>query len=135
LSVHTSDVPRQPGPEKKTYRVNAVLVEFAKEADGDIHLVIADPGANGERMVVEFPKADCADAMMSAKQPQMAAARKALLDHCGPASSSFKELDGTATVKGVGFFDYKHAGSQADNQLELHPVLKVTNVVCEQVPG
>jgi hypothetical protein len=135
ISSATLDVPRQPGPEKKTYRVSAVLVKFAKEDDGDIHLVIADPGANGKRMVAEFPNADCDGAALSAKQPQMAAARRTLLDHCGPAPSSFKRLEGTATVKGVGFFDFKHAGDQADNWMELHPVVKLTDVVCKRVPG
>jgi hypothetical protein len=134
INSATLSVPRQAGPEKKTYRVNAVLVKFAKEDDGDIHLVIADPGPNGKRMVAEFPNADCDGAALSAKQPEMAAARTTLLDHCGPAPSSFKRLEGTATVKGVGFFDFKHAGDQADNWMELHPVVKLTNVVCKRVP-
>jgi hypothetical protein len=135
INSATLSVPRQPGPEKKTYRVNAVLVKFAKEDDGDIHLVIADPGPTGKRMVAEFPNAECEGAALSAKQPQMAAARRALLDHCGSAPSSFKKLEGTVTVKGVGFFDFKHAGDQADNWMELHPVVKLTNVVCKRVPG
>lgn len=134
INSATLDVPRQPG-EKKTYRVNAVLVKFAAEDDGDIHLVIADPGPNGERMVAEFPNTDCDGAALSAKQPQMSAARRTLLDHCGLAPSSFKKLEGTATVKGVAFFDFKHAGDQADNWMELHPVVNLTNVVCKRVPG
>jgi hypothetical protein len=38
-------------------------------------------------------------------------------------------------VKGVGFFDFQHAGDQADNGIELHAVVKLTNVVCRRVPG
>jgi hypothetical protein len=135
INNHTLYVPRQPGPEKKTYRVNAVLVKMRKETDGDIHLVIADPGPNGKRMVAEFPNASCPPASTSPRRPDMEAARKALTDHCGPAPYSFKKgmLEGTATVKGVGFFDFKHAGDQADNGIELHPVAKLTNVVCKRV--
>jgi hypothetical protein len=137
INSQTLHVPRQPGPEKKTNRVNAVLVKMKKESDGDIHLVVADPGPDGTRMVVEFPKPNCDPASTSVKRPEMEAARKALTDHCGSAPSSFKNgmLEGTATVKGVGFFDFKHAGDQAENGIELHPVVKLTNVVCKRVPS
>jgi hypothetical protein len=130
-------VPRQPGPERKTYRVNAVLVKMKKESDGDIHLVIADAGPDGTRMVVEFPSTSCPPASTSPRRPDMESARKSLTDHCGPPPSAFKNgmLDGTATVKGVGLFDFKHAGDQADNGIELHPVVKLTNVVCKRVPS
>jgi hypothetical protein len=60
INSHSVNVPRLPGPERKTYRVNATLVKMKKESDGDIHVVIADPGPNGKRMVVEFPNTDCA---------------------------------------------------------------------------
>jgi hypothetical protein len=137
INNHTLYVPRQPGPEKKTYRVNAVLVKMRKETDGDIHLVIADPGPSGGRMVVELPSTSCSPASTSPRRPDMEAARKALTDQCGSAPYSFKKgmLEGTAIVKGVGFFDFKHAGDQADNGIELHPVVKLTNVVCKRVPG
>jgi hypothetical protein len=136
INSRSVTVPRQPGPERKTYRLNAVLVKMKKEPDGDIHLVIADPGANGKRMVAEFPSASCAPASTSSKRPQMESARRTLLDHCGPAPSSFNRgiLEGTATVKGVGFFDFLHAGDQAENGIELHPVVGLTNVVCKRVP-
>jgi hypothetical protein len=129
-------VPRQPGPERKTYRVEAELVKMVKERDGDIHLVIADPGPDGKRMVAEFPSAICTPASTSPKLPQMEAARRTLTDHCGLPPSRFKNgiLDGTATVKGVGFFDYPHAGDQAENGIELHPVIGLTKVVCKRVP-
>lgn len=137
INSHSVDVPRQPGPERKTYRVNAALVKMKKESDGDVHLVIADPGPSGKRMVVEFPSTSCSPAATSPRRPDMEAARKALTDHCGSAPSAFKngKLEGTATVKGVGFFDFKHAGDIADNGIELHPVVKLTNVVCKRVPG
>ena len=40
---------------EKTYRVRAMLGEMKLEHDDDIHVVIAQPGATGLRMIVEFP--------------------------------------------------------------------------------
>jgi hypothetical protein len=51
-------VPRQPRPEKRTYRANAILVKMKKEKDGDIHLVIADARADGKRILGEFSDRD-----------------------------------------------------------------------------
>ena len=137
INSQSVTVPRQPGPERETYRVNAALVKMKKESDGDIDLVIADPGPDGKRMVVEFPSTSCSPASTSPRRPDMESARKTLTDHCGLPPSAFKNgmLDGTATVKGVGLFDFKHAGDQADNGIELHPVVKLTNVVCKRVPS
>jgi hypothetical protein len=42
-------------------------------------------------------------------------------------------LKGTATVTGVGFFDVKHSTPQtgvAPNNIELHPVLRVSSANC-----
>jgi hypothetical protein len=136
LTIKSINVPRQPGPERKTYRVRATLVKMKKEDDGDVHLVIADPGTAGKRMVVEFPDPNCDGAMKSKKRTSMASARKALRDHCGAPPSSFKKgmLSGTATVKGVGFFDFLHAGDQAENGIELHPVVGVWKIECVRLP-
>jgi hypothetical protein len=37
-------------------------------------------------------------------------------------------------VKGVGFFDFLHAGDQAQNGIELHPVVGVWKIECERLP-
>jgi hypothetical protein len=138
LTIGSKDVPRQTGPERKTYRVEAALVKMKREDDGDYHLVIADRGhPTGRRMVVEFPDATCDGAATSKKRSAMAAARKALKDGCKKTPpSSFKRgmLEGTAIVTGVGFFDFLHAGDQAKNGIELHPVLGFKNVVCKVLP-
>jgi hypothetical protein len=55
-----------------------------RESDADIHLVIADPGPNGKRMVVEFPSTSCPPASTSPRRPDMEAARKALTDQSKP---------------------------------------------------
>jgi hypothetical protein len=125
--------PRQPGAERRTYRIQAMLVKTKREADGDYHLVIADPGTK-ERMVVEFPDATCDGAAKSSKREAMAKAREAFNTGCGKPTTKFKSLIGTASVKGVGFFDFLHAGDQAPNGIELHPVLGFTKVVCKKAP-
>jgi hypothetical protein len=51
---------------------------------------------------------------------------------CGfPSSSSFDPLRGTATITGVGFFDFIHGQTGvAPNGIELHPVLSFTKARC-----
>ena len=137
---HTkSSTPRIDGVETTTYRVKARLIEFKREDDRDVHLVISLPSAKSKTMIVEFPDTACDGARSSPKKTQMGRARGALIRACGlapAASSDFKDLQGTATVTGVGFFDVKHGTPQtgvAPNNIELHPVLGFTKASCE--PG
>jgi hypothetical protein len=134
---HTkSSTPRIDGVETTTYRVTARLIEFKREDDKDIHLVISVPSAPSKTMIVEFPDTTCNGASSSPKKAQMASARSSLTSACGQApgpSSDFRQLHGTATVTGVGFFDVKHATPQtgvAPNNIELHPVLKFSASSC-----
>jgi len=55
----------------------------------------------------------------------MARARLALAHACGVATpSGFVQLQGIATITGVGFFDFDHGQTGvAPNAIELHPVL------------
>ena len=128
-----SDTPRINGVETKTWRVRAELVEEKREEDRDIHLVIAVPGAASQTMIVEFPDTSCNGAKSSPKRSAMASARNALVSACGAApSSSFKHLQGTATIVGVGFFDIIHGQTGvAPHGVELHPVLKFKNASCQ----
>jgi hypothetical protein len=116
---------RNPGVERRTYRVRARLVEFKIEEDSDVHLVIAEPGFPARRMIVEFPATGCTRAAAAKRRSQMARARSALMHACGvPNTSEFLDLRGTATTTGVAFFDFKHGQpGVAPNAIELHPVL------------
>jgi hypothetical protein len=134
---HTkSSTPRLDGVETTTYRVKARLIEFKREEDKDIHLVVSVPSAPAKTMIVEFPDTTCPGAKDSIKKTQMAKARSALVTACGQApspSSDFADLKGTATVTGVGFFDVKHSTPQrgvAPNNIELHPVLRLSSANC-----
>jgi hypothetical protein len=131
--MHT---PRIDGVETTTYRVRARLIEFKFEDDRDIHLVVGVPSAPKKTMIVEFPDPTCPGAKDSPKKARMASARSALIASCGKppsASSSFRDLKGTATVTGVGFFDIIHGQTGvAPNGIELHPVLNLTNADCSR---
>jgi hypothetical protein len=135
----TSSTPRLDGVEKTTYRVKARLLEFKREDDHDIHLVVSVPSARSKTMIVEFPDPTCPGARDSAKKTQMGRARSAVTRACGQPpgpSGDFADLKGTATVTGVGFFDVKHGTPQtgvAPNNIELHPVLRFSNASCQ--PG
>jgi len=116
--------------ELTTFSVTANVVEFKIESDLDIHLVIADPNDSGATMIAEFPNAaDCSGAVSSTHRANMETARQALVTLLGqPSSSHFNFINGTITLTGVGFFDFKHGQTGvAPNAIELHPVLSVAS--------
>jgi hypothetical protein len=128
--------PRMTGTETTSFRVQAQLVRMALENDEDIHLVIADPADASHTMIVEFPNAECQGVVESTQQAQIAAARTGFLAACGqPLASGFRSLSGSATITGVGFFDVLHGqNGVAPNGIELHPVLRVDQVTCRNLP-
>jgi hypothetical protein len=73
----------------------------------------------------------CSDRDTGAKT-RMKNARNAFVAACGmPGSSSFMQLTGQATIRGVGFFDFIHGQTGvAPNGIELHPVLRFANATC-----
>jgi len=112
--------------ELAVYSLTVKVVEFKLEDDRDIHLVIADPSDASLTMIVEFPDAStCAGAVSSARAAEMRGARDSFTATFGqPSSSHFTMISGTATLTGVGFFDFKHGQTGvAPNAIELHPVL------------
>jgi hypothetical protein len=126
--------PRIPPAETSTYRVKAQLVEMKREDDRDIHLVIAAPDNRALTMIVEFPDVKCQGAKQSRKRDAMRKARAAFERACDQApTSSFRQLRGTATITGVGFFDVKHGQRGiAPNGIELHPILRYRSGSCER---
>jgi hypothetical protein len=108
--------------ERTVYQLTNVSVTFAKlESDSDYHLIVSD----GQRtMIVEVPFPGCAgDA--SPLRCRVTHARAAT-DTIGPTTTGSRR-GLTATIVGVGFFDFIHAASdgQAPNGIELHPVLAI----------
>jgi hypothetical protein len=133
---------RQDG-EKQVYEVQADLIGYKYEADGDrdYHVVLSTPGNPAETMIIEIPHPDCAPVQYK----QVFAAERALVDSLalavsprhkpGPTFYQFpKPISITAT--GVTFFDKVHGTHKnldgtvgqigvAPNGIELHPALKI----------
>jgi hypothetical protein len=122
--------------EMRTYTLQVRLLKAKIEDDHDIHPVVSAPAFPAKTMIVEFPDTHCNGAASSLKKPLLAFARAAVLKDCGSLTSSeFTSLKGTATIKGVGFFDEKHGQTGvAPNGIELHPVLSYSGS-CSKTTG
>lgn len=113
--------------ELQVFQVTARLVGFEREADMDFHVVIADPTNSRVTMIVEIPSPECADACRSGHSPEFSAARTAMTQRFGAASTAFQQLPSSlVSITGVGFFDFVHGQTGvAANGIELHPVLRI----------
>jgi hypothetical protein len=128
--------------ELMTFRVTADLVKarFVDDpagADGkgggdrDYHLVIAAPTDPTKTMIVEFPDPQCVGAADPGPRRRMATARSRFEQLRGHAPKhAFYNLNGAATIIGVGFFDRPHASGSAKYGFELHPVLTFQSSNC-----
>jgi hypothetical protein len=123
------DTPRIRGFETTVFMVKKVtLVEAKKEPDdNDIHLVIRDDHAQPtHQMIVEFPNVACGVKRFARSVAKARAAIEDYMATCGRRVKGWTQLRGTATIRGVGFFDLPHSTKQhgvADNDAELHPAL------------
>jgi len=82
-------------------------------------------------MIVELPDPGCTPRASTSARKRMRIARSAVLAACGTPTSTFRRLDGTATVTGVGFWDFPHHQTGvAPNAIELHPVTKFAGANC-----
>lgn len=122
---------RGSGVESTFYEVRARLVSAKLEEDDDIHLVIKGLTTSGT-MIVEFPTVACSSSAKPGVKTRMKNARNAFVAACGmPGSSSFTQLAGKATLRGIGFFDFLHGQTGvAPNGVELHPVLRFMDASC-----
>lgn len=116
--------------ETTVFRLTDVrMTAFKQEDDSDIHLALED--GQGNKMIAEFPSASCDTTAASKLRARMAKARDDFTKACGQPSGSYKNLTGTATITGVGFFDRIHGQrGVAPNGIELHPVLSFTSAQC-----
>src|SRR5829696_1783717 len=119
--------------ERTNFRLHVRLLSAKIEADGDVHLVIASL-TSGRTMIAEFPSSACSGRSFAATRMQHARAAFELA--CGVQSrSGFTNLTGTATITGVGFFDFiHHQRGVARNGIELHPVLRFSATGCQPAP-
>ncbi len=117
--------------EMQTYRVRDVtLTKFKLETDSDYHLVISD---GAQTMIAEIPAPDC----VGATSPFLPGIRnaRATFDSTFIATTFFQTTNTTATVEGVGFFDFFHRQTGiAPNAFELHPITGICFGAACQVP-
>lgn len=125
-------VPRHSEPrrddEMQTFRVRCAIIKYKLEDDGDLHLVIQDPGNPSAHMVAEIPDPTCPDAIAGGHAAQFNAARDMLFELFAehPPRPRMQSVDPPPIVEitGVGFYDFPHGQTgMAPNNLELHPVL------------
>jgi hypothetical protein len=107
--------------ERQVFTLRDVtLVSFKLENDSDYHLVLSD---GSRTMITEIPAPSCAGSgpLLSG----ITSARSAFDARFHP-TSTFQTANVTATVTGVGFFDFLHGQTGvAPNGFELHPVLSI----------
>lgn len=142
IGEHT---PRFGRVETTLFRVHAILVKARHvddppESDGkgggdlDYHLVIADQQQPKKTMIVEFPDPHCTKGASPYWRRRMVDARSAFARAChGAPRHAFANLQGTATITGVGFFDRPHARGRALHGVELHPVVGFRSTNCRWV--
>ena len=112
---------RTPPTETTIWELRDVTLSMIKlETDSDYHIVLSD-GQN--TMIAEVPYPPCASG--SAWSCFISRAR-AEVDAKFSVSSSPQYPALTVTVRGVGFFDFKHGQTGvAPNAIELHPILEI----------
>lgn len=100
--------------EKVQVELEVYVRKVRAEADGDVHVVVADAAEGGPTMVVEVPSDECAEG--SRFREEMKAAR-AVMEKLAPGRK--------VLLRGVLFFDKLHgAYGAAGNGAEVHPVTK-----------
>jgi hypothetical protein len=108
--------------ERQAWRLRDITLTIYKlETDSDYHLVLSD---GSRTMITEIPHPDCVGGS-SPFLPGIQAAR-ATFDSRYTPTTSFQTANVTASLVGVGFFDFFHGQTGvAANGIELHAVLGV----------
>jgi hypothetical protein len=105
--------------------VPALVIGYKLEADGDYHVVIADPDDRRVTMVVEIPSPDCITLDL---REQMAGLREKFDKEIGKPSTKYKKLPHAVavSVEGILFRDFEHGQTgAAKSGTEIHPVLAI----------
>ena len=110
--------------EKQTVSIPCTIVEFKREDDSDLHLVLVDEF--NDSMIAEVPNVSCAEVATSRNAGDFSKAYGWVVAHLGNPSTSFKQVNVSATITGVLFQDYAHGQKgHAKNYREIHPVTMI----------
>jgi hypothetical protein len=110
--------------EDRTWQITSVyLTQYKLEADGDLHLVLAD--SSGRTLVAEMPYGSCVPTS-SRWKTAIATARTTFTRSYSP-TTSWKYTHRLINITGLGFFDVPHGQTgAAPSGIELHPVTGIT---------
>ncbi len=114
-------------PERYIYRVQAELLGFKLEQDGDIHLIIAQPGDRTQTMIAEIPDPKCMRGAPAQYVNDVAQTRLNFVRTYGiPPFREFRLVYQPITVTGPLLFDFEHGQrGAATNDVEIHPVIAI----------
>lgn len=104
--------------ELRVYEITGKVDKCKKEHDGDYHIRLID--SDGNYIICESANPDCHYTKNSKFISQIIEVRDFVKSN---------EIEGkTVTITGVAFIDIDHvyARKQAKNNIELHPILKIT---------
>jgi hypothetical protein len=124
----SNDTTRYAPYETHSYIVRAILVGWKTETDHDFHIVIADPNAPTNTMIIEPPDLTCSMACASGFGSYYSSVRAKMVACFGTPPSSFTNFPSgvVVDVTGVAFFDPLHGQTGvAPNGIELHPLLSL----------
>lgn len=106
--------------------MNAELLGFKLESDGDIHLVIAQPGNRADTMIAEIPDPNCMDAAPAAYVHDGESGLAFVKAYGIPPVREFRIAYRPIMLTGPAFFDFPHGqDGLAPTGIEIHPVLAV----------
>jgi len=111
--------PRQ-SIETKTFTVTGTVEKVKQYRDGDYHIKLIDN--NDNYIITEVPNPECEYAQQSSYLATFVEVYKFI-------EENEDDLEGkTLTITGVAFIDIDHyyKRDQADNNIELHPILKIS---------
>jgi hypothetical protein len=134
LREPSGDTPyrRAPPVETTTYRIHVRLLAMKRQRNGDITLAVSVPDDRSEKMFVTFPATRCARRTSRTRKAEMRRAARRLVSACGEPTETGIRLSGRAEVTGVGLFGDRRRSSPTPNEIELAPVLRLTQVGCRR---
>jgi hypothetical protein len=120
------NMPRQ-NTECNVYSIDCYIIEYKKESDKDIHIVLRDLKTNAT-MVAEIPSPKCPEVQNTSRYKKFDELYSWFTYNVGKPTSKFKTLPRPLKVRitGVGFYDFIHGQhGMAPNGREIHPVLSI----------